>query len=126
MSKQEPFKCRTCGKQEVYWRDLVYITTQTYEGKDYTLCLRELRAMQCNDCLSVVLNDDANMLISKYLRLVAGLLQPMDIGFIRFVRGLTVEEMAEKLGITEQKMMRIENGLQIQDRSTDTLLRGLL
>jgi DNA-directed RNA polymerase specialized sigma subunit len=82
--------------------------------------------MQCNDCLSVVLNDDANMLISKYLRLVAGLLQPMDIGFIRFVRGLTVEEMAEKLGITEQKMMRIENGLQIQDRSTDTLLRGLL
>lgn len=117
-------RCISCRERAVAPTVLpTYTTELEHDGRSYTVSVKNLPVLQCENCKAIVLGDDANTAISAALRREAGLLSPEEIRANRERLGLTQKQLAQYLRISESTLSRWSTGAQIQQRAMDALLR---
>src|SRR5262249_51252387 len=78
---------------------------------------------RCRNCGAMILDTEANRQISLAFRRQVGLLTPDEIREKREALGLKQGELAAYLSVAPATLSRWENGVQIQQRCMDKLLR---
>ncbi|MGO9598691.1 MAG: helix-turn-helix domain-containing protein [Isosphaeraceae bacterium] len=117
-------RCISCRERAVAPTVLpTYTTELEHDGRSYTVSVKDLPVLQCENCKAIVLGDDANTAISAALRREAGLLSPEEIRANRERLGLSQKQLAQYLRISESTLSRWSTGAQIQQRAMDALLR---
>ncbi len=89
----------------------------------YHVKVEGLKTPKCKKCGLVSPDSEANEQITRAFLRLAKLLTPTQIRINREALDLTQEQLASALGIAEATVSRWENGVQIQQRSLDNLLR---
>ncbi len=122
--KAFPLKCATCRERAVSQTVLPsYSAEVEHDGRKYSVTLTELDVLRCDNCGTIVLDDDADEKLSDALRSAAGLLSPAEIRRKRDELGLTQKVLSGLMGIADTTLSRWETGAQIQQRSMDKFLR---
>jgi putative zinc finger/helix-turn-helix YgiT family protein len=122
-AKPYPWKCARCGQRSVNPATVDYCVPVEHEGRAYDVRVSQLPLARCEACGEIVLDNEANELISNALRGQLGVLMPAQIRDNRQRLGLTPQQLASALGVAEANLSRWETGLQIQSRALDRLLR---
>lgn len=119
-----PMRCGICRERAVQPATVAYEATVLHDGQEHSLSFADLDVLRCAACGNLILDDAANGRVSDALRAKVGLLKPAEIREHRVTLGLTIEELAEFLGIPAGVLLNWEQGVQIQSRGMDKLLRG--
>jgi putative zinc finger/helix-turn-helix YgiT family protein len=119
-----PMRCGICRERAVQPATIHYEATVAHDGREYAIVLPDLELLQCTACGNLVLDDAADNRISDALRAQVGLLRPDEIREHREALELTAEELAQYLGISAGTLQNWEQGVQIQSRGMDKLMRG--
>ena len=119
-----PLKCSKCKERQVQRTVLDYRAAFEHDGRAYDFVVPGLSVLQCQRCGTIVLDDQANKLISAAFRQHAGLLPPNQIRQHRERLGLTQKQLAAFLDVSVSTLSRWETDAQIQQRAMDKLLRG--
>ena len=83
----------------------------------------QLAVARCETCGEIVLDDEANALVSDVFRCQLDVLTPAQIRQNRERLGVTQARLAKDLGVAEASVSRWETGGQIQPQPLDRLLR---
>src|SRR5262249_46650185 len=118
-----PWKCGQCRQREVYPVEGEYTTEVAHDGRSYTVSIPNLRTFRCRNCGAMILDTEANRQISLAFRRQVGLLTPDEIREKREALGVKQGELAAYLSVAPAALSRWENGVQIQQRCMDKLLR---
>ena len=118
-----PRKCTICRERAVHPVTTAYTAEMGHDGRTYTVTLPDLDILHCERCGALVLTDVAYTRLSEALRRLAGLLHPAEIRRQREALGLTLEGLANRLGVAEATLARWESGDQLPPRSLDRFLR---
>jgi DNA-binding transcriptional regulator YiaG len=122
--KPFPWMCGTCRQKSVYAEILDnYSETIVHDMIPYKISIDNLDVMKCRNCGETIFIDDSNERVSDALRVAAGLLSPSEIQTQREEFGLTHQQLADFLQISEASLKRYELGHQIQSRCIDRFLR---
>jgi putative zinc finger/helix-turn-helix YgiT family protein len=122
-SKPFPWRCPECRAKAVNRATLKHTAQVRHEGRLHTVELTELRVPRCDSCGAVIFDDDANGQIYDGLRVQLGLLLPAQILEARSRLKLKQRELASHLGVAEETISRWENGMFVQSKAMDNLLR---
>jgi DNA-binding transcriptional regulator YiaG len=118
-----PWRCPKCLQKTVYPVVMPYRAQASHDGRLYRLDLPDLRVPKCSNCGELVFGNDADDQITQALRAHLRLLTPEQIEESRRKLGLLRNELAERLGVTEEMVEGWESGLLVQSRAVDNLLR---
>jgi putative zinc finger/helix-turn-helix YgiT family protein len=121
--KPFPWKCATCGERALAPQVLDYTAEFEHDGRPYQFVVPKLPVLQCRKCKAIVLDDEANRKVTEAFRTHAGLLTPEQIRAFRHGLGLSQEQLAACLKVSNSTVSRWETGAQIQQRAMDALLR---
>lgn len=119
-----PWRCRHCGKNEVILARTEYHAEVRHDGRLHIFTVPELELPICQSCGTKVFTADADEQICAALRAHLTLLTPLQMSEAIQRINLTQKEVAARLGIAEATLSRWLNGIQIQTRSMDNLLRA--
>ena len=122
-TKPFPWKCGHCERRSVQLGIAPYSLDIEYEGRILDIHIPDLEAPRCEHCGEPVLDDAANLRISREVRLHLGLLTPEQIRLNRESIGQTQDQLASQLGLPVATLSRWESGHQLQQRAMDRLLR---
>ena len=124
MSRPFPRICATCRDRAVQPVTLPsYSTKVDHDGRSYQVTLTDVEGTLCGNCEALILEDIVSDRIDDKLRDLAGLMHPFEIKSKRQALNLTQKVLAQKLKTGEATLSRWETGAQIQQRSSDLLLR---
>lgn len=118
-----PWRCGSCGQDQVYRVTTSYTTTINYDGRAYEVVVPDLELPTCSNCGEVVFDNHAGHQINGALRRQLGLLQPEQIRAGRTQLGLNQRDFAAQLGAAEESVSRWETGAQVQSRGFDRQIR---
>lgn len=118
-----PRRCADCGDVAVQPAQIPYDARVKHDGKLHEFHIEALPVDQCTRCREVYFTNDTADAQSAALRQHLGLLQPQAIRERLKELGLTQRRLAEQLRVAEETVSRWLNGLSIQSRALDTLLR---
>ena len=118
-----PWRCRECLKDSVFLAKAPYDAEVRHDGRLHAFRIPELELPVCQSCGAKFFTDKVDAQVTDALRAHLNLLTPDQIreGIKRV--GLSQKEIANRLGIAEATLSRWLNGIQIQSRSLDNLLR---
>jgi putative zinc finger/helix-turn-helix YgiT family protein len=121
-TKPFPWICPNCREQAVspILRD--YAVKADHDGSNYEVTIRDV-VPTCSRCGQAIITSDISERVSAELRRLAGLLPPEKIRAKRESLGLTTADLAATLRVAEPNLVRWENGMQLQPRAVDLLLR---
>ena len=120
-----PGKCMNCRQLAVAPACIPsYSTEMEHDGRGYHLEIANLDVFRCENCGTLSLDDVACDRIFDALRSAAGLLDPSEIRGRREALGLSREELADLLQVSEGALGRWEEGAQLHQRSVDRFLRA--
>lgn len=122
-SRPCPRDCFRCRKSEVYPTVVPYSLQVKYEDSLYTVEIRELETPRCRACGEIVFDNHVDEQINAAQRKLLRLLQPAEIREGRERLGLTRDELAKRLGVTEAALADWEDDISIQPRNVDNLMR---
>ena len=122
-TKPFPWKCDRCNQRTVQLGIAPYSLEIEYEGRILAIHIPDLETPRCEHCGEPVLDDAANLRISREIRLQLGLLTPEQIRLNRESIGQTQDQLASHLGLPIATLTCWESGHQIQQRAMDRLLR---
>jgi putative zinc finger/helix-turn-helix YgiT family protein len=118
-----PWRCIECKEKEVYPLETDYECTLKHDDNSYTIRIPNLPIPTCRNCGSRVFTPKVDDRIVAALRDHIDLLTPQQIDEGRVQMGLSPMQLAKQLGVTEEMLLRWEQGLLIQSRAMDNLLR---
>jgi putative zinc finger/helix-turn-helix YgiT family protein len=118
-----PWRCRRCGKNQVFMTTISYDAAVRHDGRDYTFTVPHLKIPVCRACGEKVFTEKVDDQINAALRSHLHLLTPEEIRTALERVNMTQKEAAERLGIAEATLSRWLNETQIQSRAMDNLLR---
>ncbi len=118
-----PWRCPNCRQKEVYRSPYPYEAEVKHDGRLYKLSLPDLQAPQCRACGEILFDDDVDEQVNEALREKIGLLSPEVILRQAKRLGLSQRKLATELGIAEETLSRWINGVQIQSKAMNNLLR---
>jgi putative zinc finger/helix-turn-helix YgiT family protein len=118
-----PWSCPRCLQVTVSPGLVAYRARATHDGQLFEWDIPDLRIPQCSSCGELVFSNSVDIQISRSLRARLRLLTPEQIEKTRRQLGLSQKELAERLGSTEETLIRWEEGTMIQSRSMDNFLR---
>jgi len=95
-----------------------------HDGRKYQVTVPDLLLPKCSNCGEIALDEQASRDIDTAFRRVAGLLSPEEIREGRTRLGLNQQAFADQLGIAVSTLSRWENGVQVQQRVMDRILRA--
>jgi putative zinc finger/helix-turn-helix YgiT family protein len=121
--KPYPRRCAECGKVSVTQATIPHQASIKHDGRLYEFPIVELPVDRCEACGEVFFTNQTADAKSSALRAHLGLLQPEEIRALLQRYGLTQRKFAEHLRMAEESVSRWLNGLSIQSRSLDTLMR---
>jgi putative zinc finger/helix-turn-helix YgiT family protein len=118
-----PWRCRCCGKDEVFMATIEYSAEAKYDGRLYQFTIPAFETPVCRTCGEKIFTEHSDRQISEALRAHLQLLTPEQIQNALHQLDLTQKDAAQRLGIAEATLSRWLNESQIQSRSMDKLLR---
>lgn len=118
-----PWRCRHCGKPEVFSGKTDYSAEVRHDGRLHTFAVLNLELPICRSCGEKVFTESADRQINAALRSHLHLLTPEQIRSAIARLGLSQKEVAQRLGIAEATLSRWLTETQIQSRALDNLLR---
>src|ERR1700722_12710593 len=118
-----PWRCGSCGKDEVRMGVVSYDAEVKYDGRLYTINVPNLEIPICQACGAKVYTEKVDGQINAALRFQLHLLTPEEIRTALDRLEMTQKEVAERLGIAEATLSRWLNETQIQSRAMDNLMR---
>jgi putative zinc finger/helix-turn-helix YgiT family protein len=121
--KPFPWSCTNCQEQAVYAATIDYVAKRRHDGREYTVKIDGLKTPKCTNCGQVMLDSEALETITAELVRQLNLLTPTQIRIHRLKANLTPAELAAALGVSDETIARWEDGVQIQSRGMDNLLR---
>ncbi len=122
-SKPFPWRCMECGKREVVPARIPYTAEVKHDGTLYVIDIPELEIPVCTACGEKVFTNDVDDQISEALRAHLKLLTPQQIRDAIKSLGMSQKELAERMGVAEASLSRWINGILIQSRAMDNLMR---
>ena len=117
-------RCGNCRERAVELAEVPYTVEIDHDGRKYTVFIPSLSVPRCARCGTIALDEEANRTITAAFRAQAGLLTPEEMRERRTALGLTVQELADRLGVSADALERWESGVQLQPRSLDRFLRA--
>ena len=118
-----PWLCATCHKEEVYPDRVPYTIKVRHDDVVHSLKIEALEVPKCRSCGTLLFSDRADDQISDALRSHLQLLTPAQIAAARTALMLSQAELAAQLGVAEKSVSDWEEGMLIQSRAMDDLLR---
>ncbi len=119
-----PWRCPRClALDAVHPETVVYSTEIEHEGRSYKLAIPDLQVPRCSSCRELIFSHAVDQQIRRAFRAHLHLLDPEQIGAGRKALGMSVEDLAERLGVAREIISRCESGDLIQTRAMDNLLR---
>ena len=122
-SKPYPRGCTECGETAVMPADIAYDAEVKHDGRLHRFRISRLTIDKCQRCGEEFFTNRTDEQIATALRESLGLLQPQDIRRRLGELGLTQRGFAERLGVAPETVSRWLNGLSIQTRALDNLMR---
>jgi len=119
-------QCVSCGDMTMDDRhgDFSYEWPEELSRKPSIFRNAEWR--ECRNCGAVLLSPSLIERIEAKRYKIAGLLTPVEIKAARTRLDLTQVEMARQMGVGDKSYLRWENGLSIQSKAMDTLIRAVV
>ena len=117
-------RCDACGRGKLVERrgDYTYTWPDSLSAKPTKF--RNAVWLECDACGEQVLLPELLSRIEARRYRLEGLLTPDEIRSIREAQGLTQVQMARMIGAGDKTYSRWENGLSVQTKSMDTLIRA--
>jgi len=122
-TKPYPRGCTECGETTVMPTDIAYDAEVKHDGRLHRFRISSLTIDKCGRCGEEYFTNRTDEQIAAALREFLGLLQPQDIRRRLDELGLTQRSFAERLGVAPETVSRWLNGLSIQTRAMDNLMR---
>ena len=122
-AKPFPWYCPRCRKREVRPITIPHQSQVRHDGELHTIVVPHLEVPQCGNCGEYVFDNHADDQISQALRAKLHLLTPEHIRANREALSLSDRQLADLLGVAEEWVSQWEDGLRIQSRAEDNLLR---
>ncbi|HLW63881.1 MAG TPA: helix-turn-helix domain-containing protein [Gemmataceae bacterium] len=94
-----------------------------HDGRLYSFAIPKLAIPVCRNCGQKVFTEKVEEQIQAALRAHLHLLTPEEIRFELEQLEMTQKDAADQIGIAEETLSRWLNGVQIQSRAMDNLLR---
>jgi len=121
--KQRIPKCHGCGKPFERRFAPPHVERMKYDGARHEVLVEGMPQWQCVGCRITVTDDDSDTVVQDCLRRHIGLLTAAEIREARTTLGLTQSQLAALIGCAAESLSRWENGVILQSRSYDRLLR---
>src|ERR1035438_10428736 len=121
--KPFPWKCPLCKEKAVREAIVNHVVDMEHDGRTYSVKIDALKTPKCDNCGEICPDVEAYEQITLAFLIQAKLLTPKNIRQNREKLSLTQKELALAIGVAEATISRWENGAQIQQRSSDNLLR---
>ena len=121
--KQRIPKCHGCGKPFERRFAPPHVEKMKYDGARHDVLVEGMPQWQCDGCRITVTDDDSDTVVQDCLRRHIGLLTAAEIREARTTLGLTQSQLATLIGCAAESLSRWENGVILQSRSYDRLLR---
>jgi DNA-binding transcriptional regulator YiaG len=118
-----PWRCRNCGRNEVVPTSLPYDAEVHYDGRLYEINIPNLELPVCRACGEKVFTEFVDDQINRALRSQLHLLTPQEMYAALDRLGMSPQEAADRLGISEEILNYWLTETQIQPRAMDNLLR---
>jgi putative zinc finger/helix-turn-helix YgiT family protein len=118
--------CRKCHQRAMALATIPYSVAIEHDGREYDVHIPALTVPRCTKCGEFSIDRTADQEIELAFRKLAHLLTAEDIRAGRKRLGLTQQEFAALLGVADATVSRWETGTQVQQRSLDGLIRGVL
>jgi DNA-binding transcriptional regulator YiaG len=122
-TKPYPRVCTHCGETAVSPANISYDAAVKHDGRLQRFPISRLMIDKCQHCGEEFFTNRSDEQITAGLREFLGLLQPHDIRLRLDELGLTQRDFAARLGVAPETVSRWLNGLSIQTRALDNLMR---
>jgi len=122
-AKPYPRRCSECGNVTVRPAKVPYDAKVKHDGKLHAFHVAHLPIDRCETCKKEFFTNATSDAKSDALREHLGLLQPAQIRDFLAEHNLTQRKFAAHLRVAEESVSRWLNGLSIQSRALDTLMR---
>lgn len=122
-AKPYPRRCSECGHVAVRSATMAYDARIKHDGKVHEFQIAQLPVDRCGYCTEEFFTNVTSDARSDALRQHLGLLQPDQIRQMLAKHNLTQRKFAALLRVAEESVSRWLNGLSIQSRALDTLMR---
>ncbi len=122
-SRPFPWRCFRCRDRAVVPVTMPYAVKVTHDGESHVIEIPALDVPRFQSCGELVFDNAADEQINAAIRLGLRLLTPAEVhaGWERL--GLTSNGLAERLGVPKKTIADWEDGMAIQSRALDNLLR---
>jgi DNA-binding transcriptional regulator YiaG len=122
-AKEYPRYCDRCRKRAVWPATIPYRSQVRYEGRLYDVDTPQFVVPRCRECGESYFDNYAEEQVSRAAREQLHLLQPEQVRANRLALGLSVPELASRLGVTANDLSDWEEGLLLPPRAVDNLMR---
>ena len=126
LAKPYPRTCAECGEVTVQATEIAYDAQVKHDGRTHRFQIPRLVIDKCQRCGEELFTNRTNDQITTALREFLGLLQPDHIRQRLAELGLSQRLFAQRLGVAPESVSRWLNGLAIQTRALDNLMRLFL
>ena len=121
--KPYPRRCGECGQEAVFPTLISYDAEVRHDGQLHGFHIQALHIDKCQKCGEEFFTNRTDEQISAGLRAHLGLLQPEEIRTRLAELGLSQADFANRMGVGPEMVSRWINGLAIQTRAMDNLMR---
>jgi putative zinc finger/helix-turn-helix YgiT family protein len=119
-----PKKCGVCQQRAMALAVVPYSIQIDHDGRKYQVEIPSLEVPKCGNCGEFVIDDEAGKVIQAAFHAKADLLTPDDIARVINDAHLNQKEFAELIGISQSTLSRWVNGVQVQQRGYDNIIRA--
>lgn len=118
-----PWRCPTCGKLAVHLAAMPYTSEVNYDDEIHIVHVPEMIIPRCQECGELVFSGNIDEPVYDALRNQLQLLKKDELRNGRERVGLSQRALADRLGVAEKTVADWEDGMAIQSRAMDNLLR---
>lgn len=125
MNKKKEMECPLCGNESLVYKSGEY-TIRDPKSNKVAARVPSLEWDECLECGERFLDDEAMDRIEEVKYRLRGLLLPKKLKAIRESLGLTQIQIAKILKVGDKSYFRWENGLSVQTKAHDNLIRLII
>ena len=118
-----PGTCVACGEEDVFPLETDYVANVKHDDVMIEVCVENFPIATCRKCGDQTFSIGDDERITAALRRQVGLLMPDEIAQARSQLQISQQALADQIGVSQEMIAKWENGVSIQSRAMDNLLR---